>query len=146
MPGVASSVPGVKFGLKRAASHGRSHQSRRRRVVDLVAWDCLAESRDCYRDEPAMNRAALAVILTLVGLSSGCSMCCGPMDYAYPTHGGKWERADRYHGRVASAFYDASAGQITDEVVVEDGVMEETVVEGEMVEEVIVEEGETVIE
>lgn len=60
-------------------------------------------------------------------------MCCGPMDYAYPTYGGKWERADRFHGRVGSVFYDASAGQVTDEVV-----MEGEAVEGEVVEEEVI--------
>ena len=48
-----------------------------------------------------------AVILTTLG---GCSMCCGPYDYDYPTFGGKHERVDRTYGRVGSVFSDPQAG------------------------------------
>ena len=100
----------------------------------LVSWHGTA-SRGAlsFGDDPAMNRLALALIGILAGFSTGCSMCCGPMDYAYPTYGGKWERADRFHGRVGSVFYDASAGQVTDEVV-----MEGEAAEGEVVEEEVI--------
>jgi hypothetical protein len=45
--------------------------------------------------------------LAIAGASSGCSICCTPWDYAYPAYGGKWERTDRFHGRVGSAFEPA---------------------------------------
>lgn len=38
--------------------------------------------------------------------STGCSMCCGPFDYDYPTFGGKHLRANRSHGRVGSILSD----------------------------------------
>jgi hypothetical protein len=31
-------------------------------------------------------------------------MCCAPFDDAYPGYGGKWQRTDRFHGRVGSSF------------------------------------------
>ena len=37
---------------------------------------------------------------------AGCSMCCGPFDYSYPTYGGFFQRADRDGGRVGSVFSD----------------------------------------
>jgi hypothetical protein len=52
-----------------------------------------------------MNRfystATLALLLTS---TLGCSVCCTPFDDAYPTYGGKWQRTNRFHGRVGSAF------------------------------------------
>lgn len=47
-----------------------------------------------------------ALVITLTS-SVGCSICCTPYDYAYPAYGGKWERTDRFHGRVGSAFEPA---------------------------------------
>ncbi|QEG22395.1 hypothetical protein [Mariniblastus fucicola] len=46
------------------------------------------------------------IVLTLVASTTGCSMCCGPFDYDYPTFGGKHLRADRAHGRVGSILSD----------------------------------------
>ena len=45
---------------------------------------------------------AIAFVLTL----TGCSMCCGPFDYDYPTFGGKHLRGNRSHGRVGSVLSD----------------------------------------
>ena len=45
---------------------------------------------------------AIAFVLTL----TGCSMCCGPFDYDYPTFGGKHLRGNRSHGRVGSILSD----------------------------------------
>lgn len=55
----------------------------------------------------------LSTILTVLIISSGtlgCSMCCGPYDFDYPTFGGKHERMDRSYGRVGSIFSDPNAG------------------------------------
>ncbi len=41
-----------------------------------------------------------------VSALTGCSMCCGPHDFDYPTFGGKHERVDRQWGRVGSPFSD----------------------------------------
>ena len=46
------------------------------------------------------------LIAALMACSTGCSMCCGPFDYDYPTFGGKHLRADRSHGRVGSILSD----------------------------------------
>ena len=51
--------------------------------------------------------ACLAVIVCC-GLT-GCSSCCGPYDYHYPTFGGKHQRVDPTHGRVGSIFSDPNA-------------------------------------
>ncbi len=53
--------------------------------------------------------AILALILA-VACTGGCSMCCGPYDFDYPTFGGKHERVDRAYGRVGSIFSDPNAG------------------------------------
>jgi hypothetical protein len=56
-------------------------------------------------------RSTLAAVLvagTLAG-TGGCSMCCSNYDYAYPTFGGRFERADPYYGRVGSTFSDPNA-------------------------------------
>jgi hypothetical protein len=72
------------------------------------------------------------LILLLAGISSigmsGCAACCSPYDFDYPTFGGKWERLDRQHGRVGSAFYDPRQGATGDEVVVTES--EGSIVEG----------------
>ena len=39
----------------------------------------------------------------------GCSMCCGPYDYDYPTFGGKHQRVNPNWGRVGSIFSDPTA-------------------------------------
>ncbi|MCH2180192.1 MAG: hypothetical protein MK106_15465 [Mariniblastus sp.] len=43
----------------------------------------------------------------LMGLA-GCSMCCGPFDFSYPTYGGAFPREMRDAGRVGSVFSDPS--------------------------------------
>lgn len=52
---------------------------------------------------------ALVAMLTIASVS-GCSMCCGPYDYHYPTFGGKHQRVDPVFGRVGSVFSDPLAG------------------------------------
>ena len=50
---------------------------------------------------------AAMVAPAVIGLGlAGCSMCCGPYDYHYPTFGGKHERTDPVYGRVGSIFSD----------------------------------------
>lgn len=46
------------------------------------------------------------IITALLASATGCSMCCGPFDYDYPTFGGKHPRANRSHGRVGSILSD----------------------------------------
>lgn len=51
-------------------------------------------------------KTSLLIISMLLTGASGCSMCCGPFDYDYPTFGGKHPRAVRSHGRVGSILSD----------------------------------------
>lgn len=51
-----------------------------------------------------MTRFGLCLGIIVVAAASGCSICCTPFDDAYPAYGGKWERTNRFHGRVGSAF------------------------------------------
>src|SRR5262245_66435346 len=53
---------------------------------------------------------ALSLITLLIGLSSGCAMCCAPFDYDYLVTGGRWTRFNPSSGRVGSAF-DEAGGQ-----------------------------------
>lgn len=48
--------------------------------------------------------AALAGALALV--YTGCSMCCGPYDYDYPSFGGAVQRSHPSWGRVGSVYSD----------------------------------------
>ncbi len=50
---------------------------------------------------------ALSLITLLVGMSSGCAMCCAPFDYDYLVTGGRWTRFNPSSGRVGSAFDEA---------------------------------------
>jgi hypothetical protein len=50
----------------------------------------------------------LTSCLAIIGVT-GCSMCCGPFDYDYPTFGGKHTRANRNYGRVGSLLSDPLA-------------------------------------
>jgi len=50
---------------------------------------------------------ALSLITSLIGLSSGCAMCCAPFDYDYRVTGGRWTRFNPAGGRVGSAFDEA---------------------------------------
>ena len=55
------------------------------------------------------NRILLAIACVAVivcGGLTGCSSCCGPYDYHYPTFGGKHQRVDPTHGRLGSVFSD----------------------------------------
>lgn len=57
-----------------------------------------------------MQRFTAIVVLTVLPLSfAGCSMCCGPNDFDYPTYGGIHQRADPAWGRVGSIFSDPFA-------------------------------------
>jgi hypothetical protein len=47
---------------------------------------------------------------------SGCAMCANCDDYAYPAFGGKWQRADRFHGRVGSVFDPAEIRPAAEEI------------------------------
>lgn len=50
---------------------------------------------------------ALSLVTGLIGLSSGCAMCCAPFDYDYLVQGGRWTRFNPASGRVGSAFDEA---------------------------------------
>ncbi|MBW8885097.1 MAG: hypothetical protein JF612_10065 [Planctomycetia bacterium] len=52
---------------------------------------------------------ALSLVTCLIGLSSGCAMCCAPFDYDYLVTGGRWTRFNPSSGRVGSAFDEAGA-------------------------------------
>ena len=84
-----------------------------------------------------MNRFGFMLLaLSLPGLV-GYAACCAQFDDAYPTYGGNWERVDRFHGRVGSAFSDASQSYASDETVVymDEGEWSESeAIEGEMIE------------
>ena len=57
-----------------------------------------------------MQRFSVILILSLTLIASvGCSMCCGPDDFNYPTYGGIHQRADPARGRVGSIFSDPYA-------------------------------------
>ena len=57
-----------------------------------------------------MQRFSALMILTLSLIATvGCSMCCGPDDFNYPTYGGIHQRADPARGRVGSVFSDPYA-------------------------------------
>jgi hypothetical protein len=63
-----------------------------------------------------MIRLAICCALLAVTASSGCSICCTPYDDAYPTYGSKWERTDRFCGRVGSAFHPAGPEPVNEEL------------------------------
>lgn len=46
------------------------------------------------------------VLGCLIVTLAGCSMCCGPFDFSYPTYGGFYQRAERDRGRVGSVYSD----------------------------------------
>jgi hypothetical protein len=50
---------------------------------------------------------ALLLSIGLAGLSSGCAMCCAPLDYDYQSVTGRWTRTSPSSGRVGSAFAEA---------------------------------------
>ena len=53
------------------------------------------------------NLLLFVSLVAIIPLFSGCAMCCGTHDYAYPAYGGKWERGDRFWGRVGSPLSGA---------------------------------------
>jgi len=84
---------------------------RRRSITALVPRADFAPSKDA-----AMSRLwALSLIACVMGLSSGCAMCCAPFDYAYQNVTGRWARNNPSSGRVGSVFDEAGspAGVIT---------------------------------
>ena len=57
-----------------------------------------------------MKNICTLLVLALIGSGTfGCSMCCGPYDFDYPTFGGRHERVNRSYGRVGSVFSDPNA-------------------------------------
>ena len=52
----------------------------------------------------------LGCAASLIGLATGCSMCCGPHDYEYPMFQSRYARMDPEHGRVGSIFTDPGVG------------------------------------
>ena len=50
--------------------------------------------------------AAIATLIITTAGFAGCSMCCGPYDFDYPTYGGIHQRANPSQGRVGSIFSD----------------------------------------
>ena len=48
-------------------------------------------------------------LVTAMFSTFGCSMCCGPYDYDYPSFGGTQQRVDARYGRVGSIFSDPNA-------------------------------------
>lgn len=57
------------------------------------------------------NFAYLFVAMICVA-TTGCSMCCGPFDYDYPTFGGKHQRSVRDFGRVGSILSDPTGAAV----------------------------------
>ena len=54
-----------------------------------------------------MKNLIIILAIACLGLATfGCSMCCGPHDFDYPTYGGKFQRTDPAYGRVGSPFSD----------------------------------------
>lgn len=53
--------------------------------------------------------SAILTLMLLLIASVGCSMCCGPDDFNYPTYGGIHQRADPARGRVGSILSDPYA-------------------------------------
>ena len=54
-----------------------------------------------------MTRWATTIFLTMTMFGFiGCSMCCGPYDFDYPTYGGIHHRSNPTSGRLGSPFSD----------------------------------------
>ena len=57
-----------------------------------------------------MQRLTILLVFTVLPITLvGCSMCCGPNDFDYPTYGGIHQRADPARGRVGSILSDPFA-------------------------------------
>lgn len=66
----------------------------------------------CYLGQPMKHSiVTLMGLIVIVGAVSavGCSLCCAPNDYDYPTYGGKHQRVNPAYGRVGSVFSDPNA-------------------------------------
>jgi hypothetical protein len=60
-----------------------------------------------------MKNFILILVIAVTPLFAvGCSMCCSPYDYDYPTFGGKHERVDPAYGRVGSILSDPMAPRV----------------------------------
>ncbi len=66
---------------------------------------------------PALLLIGLAV--TSLVMAGGCAMCSGTYDCHYAAYGGSRPRGDMIHGRVASAFNDASAPAWDEEIILD---------------------------
>jgi hypothetical protein len=75
----------------------------------MVVFGIVLGAPPRWMELKIMKRVGLVGGLLVWMAASGCSICCTPFDPAYPTYGGKWERTDRYFGRVGSAFAPAGA-------------------------------------
>lgn len=60
----------------------------------------------------------MALLVALISMAAGCSMCCSPYDNDYAAHGGVRPRGDMQYGRVGSVFAPA------DEQIVEASAIE----------------------
>jgi len=49
----------------------------------------------------------LSVLSGCLVLSSGCAMCCAPLDFNYQSVAGRWMRTNPTSGRVGSVFDEA---------------------------------------
>jgi len=91
-----------------------------------------------------MNRNLFACVgVLLLASASGCAMCNNSQDNAFAAYGGKWQRGDLYHGRVASLFDPAGATVMsaqTDAAAAEQSKGKET--EGEPVRSVLTPESD----
>jgi len=79
-------------------------------VADAPRSFALAASDFLSSKDAVMCRLfALSLVASLLGLSSGCAICCAPFDCDYPIMGGRWTRMNPSSGRVGSAFDEAGA-------------------------------------
>jgi hypothetical protein len=73
-----------------------------------------------------------ALLLGLFASASGCAICSNAWDCAYGTYGGKWDRGDRFNGRVNSAFAPAGGMPSSGETIIEGHGSHEWVNEGSL--------------
>lgn len=76
---------------------------------------------------------AITLICSPLALLAGCAMCCSPFDYSYPTYGGKWQRVDREHGRVGSAFTPHAGVKVKEGKPVEGDANDAEEINGEII-------------
>ncbi len=67
----------------------------------------------------AGNVLVVGLVVASLTVGGGCAMCSGTYDCHYAAYGGSRPRGDMIHGRVASAFNDASAPLVEEEVLVD---------------------------